>query len=116
MEKKRNYKVVSDGTAHGTIVYDPDGNRIGGITTLSITSDIHKNRIGMIVQMYNIPLEFEVPERFVIIDNPDMDKMPIAIEYSCEECNCTTAKDFKKIPMFLDEGCSECGSKLKRRI
>lgn len=34
------YRVVSDGTTHGTYVIDPQGNRIGCLTGIKIAIDV----------------------------------------------------------------------------
>ncbi len=113
--QKRMFKVVSDGTAEGTIVYDPDGNKIGGITTLSITGHAHDNSMGMVLSIYGQALDLEISEEAVRIDKPDLDNMPMGVEYSCEGCGATTEETFSRVPKFLNKGCGGCGGRLKKR-
>jgi hypothetical protein len=71
------YRIVSDGTPHGTVIYNPDGDRIPYVTEMVIHINakesfvqLTKVKIGDIRMLPRIPiaeLDIEVPARQVMV-------------------------------------------------
>jgi len=75
------YRIVSDGTVHGTVIYNPDGDRIPFVSEIVIHIragesfvQLTKVNVGDIRMLPRIPiteLDVEIPSRNVMVKTVD---------------------------------------------
>ena len=56
-------KIVSDGTAHGTKLYSPDGNLIKNITSIKISPIVPNSLVTATVEFCNVELDMVLTEK-----------------------------------------------------
>jgi len=63
----RKYTITSDGTITGTLIVDPDGNPVKGVTEMQIIANAEQNTLRLVLSVHP-ELALEIPEDQVDVE------------------------------------------------